>query len=290
MDNFIVNFFRLTRPLSNVKNIALILVALYFAQTSFILSSIIISFLAVSFVCSSFYVYNSLSDYESDKKNKNKEHYSMGVDYFGKRKTFYFFLIILLLGIIMGAIINIAFFICLILLALTNFLYSSKYTRFKERVFLDIFFGAFLTFLFRFLGFWFVLSYTFPPLLVVAGLVLAKSAGYFTYKSLDSQYSKNIGVKSSVTVLSNKARIIVSILLWFLSFLMIILLCLNSFLDIEILGSLPLEFLFLVFFAIPPVVTIYLSYLKKIKTSVKNLRILGYIYWLIILICALFFL
>jgi len=76
MFKFWINFFRLTRPLSNVKNIALILVAL---------------------------------------NNENKNHYSEAVSYFGQRKSFVIFFALLIAGLFIGYFINLYFFVFLLL-------------------------------------------------------------------------------------------------------------------------------------------------------------------------------
>jgi len=182
--------------------------------------------------------------------------------------------------------INIYFLICLLLLLATAYLYSSKATRFKEKFILDILFGASLTFLFRFSAFWFVFSYSIPPILAVLGLVFAKSAGYLLYKDLDYKYQPAGRIKNSITILSRKTKVVISVLLWLLALLSFVFLCLNYYFKIKILGFLPPKFLLLIPFAIPPIIIIYLLLFDKIKIAIKNLRLLGFVYFLLVIIFA----
>ncbi len=284
---FFVNFFRLTRPLSNVKNIALIFLAFYLSKNSFNLALFLEGLFALSFVCSAFYAYNTLSDYNSDKNNINKQHYSKAVDYFGKANSFIIFFILLISGFVIGFFVNLYFLSALIALALINFFYSSKEFRFKEKFMLDIVFGAFLTFLLRFVASWFIFKISLPPLLVLSGLVFAKSAGFIIYKDFDYEYLIKNNVRNSTTILNKKAKIIISLFLWFISFLSFIFLCLNSYYKIAILGSSPFLFLFLPLFAIPPILVIYLRDFNIINAKIKNLRTIGFIYWLLVIFIIL---
>ncbi|MEK7080662.1 MAG: UbiA family prenyltransferase [Patescibacteria group bacterium] len=285
--DFFINFFRLTRPLSNVKNIALVLVAFYFSKSEFNFWLIFWPLISLSLVCSAFYTFNTISDFDSDKNNENKKHYSEAASYFGQKKGFAIFLSFLIAGLFIGYFVNLYFFVFLLFLALTDFLYSFKFSRFKEKFILDVLFGASFTFLLRFLAFWFVFSSSFPPLLVLSGLFFGKSAGYFLYKSFDYPYLLNKNIKNSVTILSKKTKIIVSILFWALAFISYAALCFNYYLNITLLGALPPRFLLLTIFAIIPLAVIYLSFFNIIKTEVKKLRILGYIYWLAVMVIIL---
>ena len=275
---------KLTRPLSNVKNIALIILAFYLSKAEFNFLEILSSFLSVSFVCSSFYIFNAIYDHNLDKNNENKKHYSWAVSYFGREKSFILFIILLISGLVIGFFINVYFLSFLVLLAITDFLYSSEYVRLKEKFILDILFGAFFTFLFRFCAFWYVFSHSFPPLLILLALVLGKSAGYLLYKELDHKYLLANGVKNSITILNKKTKIIVSGFLWFLALLSFVFLCINYYFKIGILGSLPPNFLLLVPFFFPPILIIYLLALGNIKTHTRVLRMWGFIYCLFIIL------
>lgn len=287
MGDFFKNFFAATRPLSNVKNIALLLFAFILSGADFDIVKIILGFIFASLVCSAFYVFNTISDYDSDKKNKNKEHYSKAIDYFGKRNSYIIFAVSLVFGLFGSIFINIYFFVALILLALTNFLYSSRYTRFKEKIALDVIFGAFLTFLFRFSAFWFIFSISIPPLFAVGFLVFVKVAGYFLYKSLDNRYLVAMNIKNTVTVLSKRGKIYFSVLFWLLAFLCFVFLCINSYWKIGILGILPMRFLTLIIFALIPLAVVYLSFFGIIKTDVKKLRLAGYVFFILVLLIIL---
>jgi len=273
----VISVVNLTRPLSNVKNIALIVLAFYISGGNFNLLLIAMAFFSLSFVCSSFYAFNAYSDYDLDKNNKNKAHYSLAIDHLGKKGSLIVFFIFLVLGLGLGFFVNNYFLLFIFLLSLTNFLYSYNNTRFKEKFILDILFGATLTFLFRFLACWFIFSVYLPPLSAILGLVFAKSSGYILYKELDNKYFKERGIKNSITILNRRAKIFLTIFLWLLSFWAYIVLTAHY---------LTPSFFLLIPIFIPPIVFIYLLSFKKIKISVRKARFLGFFYWLVALVVA----
>ena len=281
----LINFLRLTRPLSNIKNLALVLATFYISGGEFDFLRITVGIISLSLICSANYAYNNLYDYEADKINKNKKHHSKSIEYFGEKNSRIVVFLLTLSGYITGFLINIYFLVSLIFLSLTGFLYSSEKIRFKKRIVLDILFGATLTFFFRFIASWFIFSISIPPLLVVMALVSAKSAGYMLYKEIDRTSLLALKIRNSITVVSKKTIIVISALLWLVSFSSFIFLCLNSkYFQIRYLGNLPIKFLFLILFAVPPLIVIYLSILNKIKTEIRYLRVIGFFYWILVMI------
>lgn len=289
--NFLTSFLNLTRPLSNIKNIALVLLAFYLFGGKKDFLSIILGIISLSFISSAVYAQNSLYDYDVDKGNKNKQHYSKAVECLGKKNTAVIITLLVLAGLVAGFFINVYFFIALLLLFITGFFYSSENFRFKERIILDILFGAILTFFLRFLSAWFIFSGyplgRLPPLFAISALVFAKTGGYVLYKEADRAYLEKLNIKNSTTLLKKKTVILLSILCWAIAVFSFIFMCLNSeFFGFEILGILPSRFLLLIPFIIPPLIIIYLSVSGKIKTKIKNLRLLGFIYWILVIIIA----
>ena len=281
----ILNFFNLTKILSNVKNIAIVLLVFYLSGSNLDWYKLAIGIISLSFISSAIYIYNNLSDVRVDKYNKNKNYYSKAVRYFGEKNTLILATIFIICGFYFGFVINFYFLSGIVALLITGFLYSSKYTRFKEKVILDVLFGAMLTFFFRFIASWFIFSISVPPLLAVVALVSAKSAGYMLYKEADRTYLLALKIKNSITVVSKKVIIIISALLWFISFFSFIFLCLNSkYFQIEYLGELPFKFLFLTPFAVPPLIVVYLLVLNKIEIQIKYLRIIGFCYWTLVIV------
>ncbi len=282
---FLLNFLNLTKLLSNVKNIAVVFLSFYLFSGILDWYKLVTGIISLSFISSAIYIYNNLSDVKVDKYNENKNYYSKAVRYFGEKNTLIFVVIFIIFGLYFGFIINFYFLASLIALLVTGFLYSSRYTRFKEKVILDILFGAALTFLFRFTASWFIFSISVPPLMAVIALVSAKSAGYMLYKEIDRTFLLALKIRNSITVVSKKTIIIISTLLWFVSFSSFIFLCLNEkYFQVRHLGKLPIKFLFLMPFAVPPLIVIYLSALNKIKTQIKYLRIVGFYYWIFVII------
>jgi len=290
MKEFFKNLWRLTRPLSSVKNVALVLVAFYFSSQAFNLPKIILGTLFLSLVSSAVYAYNTINDVKIDRENKNKKHYSQAAEYFGNKKSYVIILLFLLAALAGSLLFNVYFFAALLILFLNGFLYSCKYTRFKEKPVLDVFFGALTPFLLRFSAAWFVFQISVPPLLPLIFLVCAKTGGYILYKELDRPYLAKLNIKNSTTYFGYESKIIASIILFLISFLSFLLLCFNSLFNFnpELWGKMPLYFLFLIILAIPPLIIIYLMNILKIYTKVNEFRVLGYYYWIVIIIFILF--
>jgi len=282
------NIFRLIRPLSNVKNLVIVFLAFYFSSQTLDFFKIITGLLAMSLISSSVYGYNSFCDFTIDELNKNKKHYRESVAYFGRKVTLGIVASLGVAGLILSLFINIYFLVSLIFLLLVGFLYSSQYTRFKDKFILDIIFGGFLTFLIRFFAAWFIFKISFPPLLPIVALIFAKGGGYLLYKNVDWSYLIKSRVKNSITCFSNRTKVSLSIFFWLISFFAILLLFLNGlYFKADFLGALEVRFLILLPFFIPPLIIIHFLSFYGIKT--RYLRILGYIYWLIIILLTLIF-
>ena len=291
MKEFFENFLALTRPLSNIKNVIIVLIAFYFSGEKFNFGNlvvIILGVIALSFVYSAVYSYNSFNDFHLDERNKNKSHYSKAILYFGKEKSIVIILILLFLGLFLGLFLNFYFFLGLVSLLLIAFFYSSNFTRFKEKIVLDVLFGSTFTYFFRFVSAWFLFSFSFPPILPILILVFAKTGGYMIYKEFDRQYLTKLNIKNSITVVSKKTNIALSNFFLILSVFFSVFLCLNSkFFYFSNLESAPIQLLFLLPFVFLPILVADLKALEKIKTDNRLLRNLGSVYTLILIIITL---
>lgn len=285
------NFFSATKILSNVKNIAIVLLAFYLSGAQFDAIKFILGVAGLSFIFSAIYAYNNISDVVLDQKNNYKKHYAGAVQFLGEKKVVFIIFTFVLAGLVAGILINIYFTVTLGILLTVGFLYSWPSTRFKEKVILDVVFGATLTYFFRFVGAWIIFSPSFPPLLPLIGLVSAKTAGYILYKQVDRPFLQSFGIKNTITVFSNKSLIAVSVVLWSIALSSFLLMCLNSvYFKIKILGSVPLKFLFLLPVATPPLMIVYFYSFHKTKMDMKQLRAIGFVYWLAVLAIILLFL
>ena len=280
-----LNFFGLTRIISNVKNIAIVLLAFYLSNAELDWPKLILGIVSMSFIFSSIYTYNNLEDSQVDEQNSYKRHYSKAVKYFGEKIIFIMITLFVILGLIMGIFINIYFAGTLFILLAVGFLYSSKHTRLKDKFILDVLFGATFTYFFRFLAAWFVFSVSMPPLLPILALVFAKNGGYLLYKQADKPFLLSLQVKNTITVMKKKTLIIFSIFSWIVVFLSFLLLCLNArYIHLKVLGYLPEKFLILIPFAIPPLIVVYFYSFGRLKNNMRHLRILGFIYWLLVIV------
>jgi len=285
--SFLINFLRLTRPLSNLKNFAIILIAFYFSGAKFNLWLFIWGVFSLSLISSAIYVYNTINDLPIDQNNENKKHYAEAVKFFGEKGSFVIVLFLIMTGLAIGYYLGRGLFVSLLALLTAGFLYSSKYARFKEKIVLDILFGASLTFLLRFIAAWFIFSNSFPYLLPISALVFGKTAGYILYKSMDREYLLSQQNKNTITSLSLKSLFIFSLFFLTLVFLSVVLMFLNPiYFHIDVLGSLPIQALFLIPFAIPPIIIIFFQIIRKTKFKNLSLRIWGYVYMLLVIIVS----
>lgn len=285
---FLKSIFRLIRPLSGAKNAAVVVLAFYLAEATQNWGLLILGTVALSLIFSAVYAYNSVCDKSIDIKNSNKEQYSSAVHYFGHKKSLLIALIMAVLGIICGFYINIYFVAVQIMLVLVGFLYSSSHFRFKDKFILDVIFGATLTILLRFVAAWFIFKISFPPLLPMFALVFLKNGGFMLYKGHDRDFLIKSGVKNFITRLSQKTIFITSAVFFFLSIVSFVMLCLNSaYFHIDILGYLPIGFLFLTPFFIPPIILQYFLFFKRMKTGLNSFRTAGLIAMFLLIIIIL---
>lgn len=284
MFEFLSNLSRLTRPLSNTKNVLIICLAFFLSGAEFDLTTFILGIISLSLICSAVYVFNSFYDAELDIKNINKEQYSKSVSYFGKGKIFTILSILIILGLVLGIFVNFYFVLASSFLLVFGFLYSFPCIRFKEKVFLDILFSSILTFAFRFIAAWFIFKISFPPILPILALALVKSGGFMIDKETDRNLLLEENIKNSITVISKKTNIIISTVFLALSIIFASLMCFNArYFQMDFMGYLPEKILFLFPFIIPPLVIIYLKVLNKINVNRKYLRTLGFLYALLFL-------
>lgn len=286
--SFLRAFLNLTRPLSNVKNIALIFLSFYFSAKHPELSKVLLGFFALSFVSSAVYSYNTVCDSDFDNQNKNKRHYSKAVEKIGEKKSLAIVFLLFFIGIAIAFLLNLNFVFSLLLLFFAGFLYSAKKIRFKEKFILDVLFGGFIIFLLKFFSSWFIFSNAFPPLLLLSVLAFVKSGGYLFYKEIERPFFTSFGIRNSITAFSKKTIIIVFTLFFILAIASFVFLCLNSrYLKIDFLGVLPIKFLILIPFSIPPLIIVYLLMFNKIKTDFYKLRIIGLIYLFLLIIAII---
>ena len=280
----------LTRPLSSVKNAAVILLAYYLVGQPDGMRAPLLCFLALSLTCAGGYAYNTLTDRELDRKNQSKEHFAAATTLFGARATLTVSLLCVLAGALIAASLNIHVLAAVLLLALANFLYSWPRTRFKDHFLLDIIFGATLTLPLRFVAAWFLYSFTFPSLGVLVVLAAAKSGGYMLYKLLDVETYRSAGVHNSITRYRYTTVLHAGFALIILALAITLVLCLNSvFLILPVLGSAPFEILWLMPATLPTLIILYCRLAGVTRTPVKTLRRLGLLYGLAVIAAYYFF-
>lgn len=279
---YIHNLFLLIRPLSNIKNIAIIILALFISRQEFSIFIFMQIFLSLSFVSGFMYTFNSLNDINLDNKNINKKSYSQSIQYFGKIRTVKILILFLILGLFIGLTLNIWVFIFLLCFALTAYFYSSQRFRFKEKYILDVLFGAVFTFGFRFLAAWFALA-SFPiPLLALGALICAKSSGYILYKTLDRNALEQARIHNTITSHCPSFNFFLSFLFLLLSMSFVIAMCLLQQSHPNWLGNLPFSYLFAIPFSLPPILIISLQIFRPTTFRNRTLRTIGFFYLLLV--------
>ena len=267
---FLLNLSRLLRPLSSVKNFFIALVVFAISPQGINLWMLFLGIISLSLVCCAVYAFNSVSDFQIDRKNPNKQHYSSAVAYFGSRVSIIIVIGFFLLGLAIGLGLGRNFVISLVLLALAGFLYSSPVTRFKDKPALDVLFAAALTYPLRFSALWFIGQQGFPPPLILLALSAAKSGGYIGYKQLDRGHF----------VRAEKFLIVLSVLLFFAVLVISVYLYLNpGYLLSFGLRSFPREAVWFVPFIILPSIALYLKIFGFLRfVGIKQLRAAYLIY------------
>lgn len=287
MASFLKNFSALVRFFSNTKNLLIICLAFFLSEANFIAANFIFGFLSLSFICSAVYAFNTLFDQKIDKLNENKSHYSGAVLYFGQKNVLLIIFVFLLLGFIFGFAVNYYFAASLIFLVAFGFLYSSPWTRFKEKPVLDILFSSFFTFAFRFISAWLIFSTSMPPLLPLFALGFSKSAGFMLYKENDRPALLKNNIKNSITAMNKKLNIIISTSLLLFSLLLTSLMCLNGkYFHINWWGYLPFNLIFLIPLGFLSIIVADLKVAGIINYSIRKLRIIGYLYAILVLVLA----
>ncbi len=284
------NFARLTRPLSNVKNAGIFLLAILLSRGLDLVDIYrnFLAFLSLSLVCSGIYAFNSYSDFDIDQNNENKKHYAEAVKYFDKRGALAISALCVLVGLFLGGMINVGFVSAIFLLALTGFLYSSSYFRFKEKYFLDILFGAALTFPLRFLAAWYANMAICPPIIILFALAAVKSAGFMIYKAQDRKYISDTGISNSFVVLSLNWIAAISFALFVFSFAVLLFLYNNpDYMRANGLMPIPDWIIRIMPLFILPIFVAYFKFYKFIKTGTDRLRQIGFVYAVVIILVAL---
>ena len=105
------------------------------------------------------------------------------------------------------------------------------------------------------------------------------------YKEYDRPFLEKSGIKNSITALSKKTTLIISAFFFVLSIIFFILLCLDSvYFRIDILGSLPVDFLWLLPLFAPPIIMQYFLFFKKIKIDTRYIRVAGLVLLLLLIV------
>lgn len=268
------------RVMSNTKNLALVVLALYLSGEHPTLHRIFLVLLSLSAVSSAMYVYNSLTDAALDARNANKRAYAAAINILGPTKSLWLITALLAVGVLTAAIIGSSFALLTIALACVMFLYSVPGLRVKERLGFDVIFGAALTYPLRFAAAWVAFSESFPPLLPLLILPCVKIGGYMLYKGFDRADLIAQGTRNTITFLTRRSLVIVATTCFFLAGLGTLLMIANERWHIAGFGTLSLGVLWIIPAVLPPFAVAVLRALNILSWPVSTLRRIGYLYWL----------
>lgn len=270
-----------TRPLSNTRNLAMVLAALYFAGTAVSWLRVFLVLLALSCISSALYAYNAAADREQDRKIVNKARYASAAELLGPARIWRIVVSLLFLGGSVALLLGTPFFLLATALALVLFAYSSPAIRLKERPVLDVVFGGALTHPLRFAAAWAAFGIGPPPLLAMSGLLFAKAGGYLLYKAFDRDDLLRLGIQNSLTRLSLRQVVLLALGCTLLAGVSGVLMVANARWQIPRLGILPARALWLVVAVVPPLAVLCARALNVVHWRVHVLRRVGYVYWLV---------
>ena len=271
----------LTRPLSHVKNVALVLLAYNLSSASNV-GTAVAAVSSLSFTWSALYVYNAVMDEAHDALNENKRHYASAVKTCGIRATAGLIGSLLSAGLLVGLSINWRFVGMLVLMCTVAYLYSSKTFDFKNRSIVDVLCGASLTFPLRFLASWSAFSTSPPPLVVLVGLAFVKSGGYMLYKGFDRDVMIKLGSHSTITGLSRMRGMAIAGACFFMAFA-----SLAIFMDSKPrLLNPSFVYLLILTLSVPPAIVVAASAIGGARWPLRMLRFAGLVYECII-VCVI---
>lgn len=272
---------RITRPFSNLKNAGIVALAYVLSGTAEPLTAFLWPFLAISCVCSAMYALNALMDTDLDRQMANKRIYADAVTRVGTTRALGSVLALAALGIFLGVLLNRRVAAALLALAVTAIVYSVPPFRFKERRFLDVVFGAALTFPLRFLASWFAFSIFAPPLLPLLGLVFGKSSVYLLYKELDREDLSRARVRNTTTSFPRAWNTTIALIFLALSVSAFTAMIVMSDLGILFLGALPRRAFIALPLCLPPIILMVTQATGKTLFNYRVLRAMGILYAII---------
>jgi 4-hydroxybenzoate polyprenyltransferase len=274
----IKHLYMVTRPLQHIKNVAIVLLAYVLVADRPTWQETTLAIVALSLVFSGAYTLNSLCDTARDRESFHKRKYYEAIQGLGRTASGWIAGILMAAGVALGFFLSVPFVIMLLLIVIVTTVYSMPPLRFKDRRVLDVLFGGMLTFPLRFVAGWFAFSLTWPPLLPVLALFVAKVAGYLLVKVPDRKEMQLKKVKNSITGLSRVSLIVIASIAGLLAVLSFVVLGLNSIWHIPYIGELPLVTLYL----IPAVTPLFVyEYVFAIKGKLKRqdlVHLFGVIY------------
>lgn len=272
----------LARPMSSTKNLAIVLLVMILTENFQIIPAAKI-FLAMSLVCSAMYALNSWSDKKIDKYNANKNNLADSAEKFSKTSLITLIIILLSFGLFIGQSFPWQTNAALAAIFVTAYFYSFPPFRFKEKIYLDVIFGAVLTFALRFIAAWYALGNTPPPLFAIALAAIIKTGNYLSYKLLDLSALQTLKIKNTITHFSRKQIYFFSVFCQTISLVIVTLMTLNDKLKLPYLGTLPRPIIYL----IPLVILAMVIYQRQTTKPFASYAVMRRIGFTIIIITCL---
>ena len=219
------------------------------------------------FLWGGFYTLNDLTDIKLDVYDKEKKNRAIASGMVSPKRGFIFAYALIIIALMAGFFVNRFFFYMLVVLTINHLAYTLEPIRLKKRIFFDVFSGAFMTPVFRFLAGWFLFTDSFEiPILMIIALSFLKVGGYMFYKLRNRDIEIKFKHRNTFTLLSEKSIKIISVGYSILG--------LVSFILMPLIGTLPLRFLWLIgaIFVITP------FYWRKYQQTKGVFSIQKYVY------------
>ena len=287
----LINIIKSCRPLLWLKTFWVMLLAAYLVFNNMPpIKELLFGFLILGpLMWSGLYIINDLSDLKVDIHHNEKKKRPIISGILNKKLALTFAILLISTSLILSTLINIYFFLAILLTLVNQLTYTLKPFRFKESANYDFISCGILGQMLRFLAGWFLFTTSFNiPILGIILATLSKTAGFLFYRLHHYDLEKKLKYKSSVMTYNKTTIKVSAFTLMFTAIISFFLMLLNDkFFNIEGIGKLPFNLIYLT----PIVLFIAPFYLKILKNpnlyTNRFIRHVSYVILTLSLILAL---
>ena len=277
--NFLTGLIHLSRPIEWTKSLANMLFAAalvyYIYNVQFDLQLFAIGFVSVALLWSGLYTLNDYSDRNADKLHPVKKERPIPSGKINASAALAFGIAMVFASFAIGFFLNNALFLlCLLGMAVNQFLYSHKPFSLKKRPVLDLISGSLVNPVFRFYSGWFLFTNSIAvPAMGLVYVLGLQYGGYAFYRLFSKSHEEGMNYCSSVVVFGEKnikASAYFCIIIGLIAFILMLMGNLLLGFD-KVLGYLPLQYGLLALTALPFAPKYLESFSKHEKADLSRL-------------------